>query len=164
MNNNFTVFDTYQPILGYSNYLILGITAAMAWELPSKPVYLDEELQESYQMGKLPLLHRNDQNISNSQYTDSKNVNNIKPNYYYTNLPQQKYPSKSSNHQYYSFRPIYNKGYYDSVKDNRVDPSNKIQNYLSYANKLVNDFKEITDKIPKNRPLGTQDFQNLADL
>lgn len=135
----------------------------MAWELPSKPVYLDEELQESYQMGKLPLLHRNDQNISNSQYTDGNSVNYMKHSYYYKNLAQQKYPSKSSNQQY-STRPIYNKGYYDSVKDNQVDPSNKIQNYLLYANKLVKDFKEVTDNIPKNRPLGTQDFQNLADL
>lgn len=132
----------------------------MAWELPSKPVYLDEELQESYQMGKLPLLHRNDQNISYSEYTDS----NIKHNYYYKNLSKQKYPTKSPNKQY-STRPIYNKGYYDLKKDNnQLDPSNKIENYLLYANKLVKDFKEITDKIAKNRPLGTQDFQNLADL
>lgn len=142
----------------------MGITAAMAWELPSEPVYLDEELQESYQMGKLPLLNRNDQNISDLKHTDSNSVNNnINNNYHYKNLLQQKFPSKSSNQQY-STRPIYNKGYYDSVKDNQVDPSNKIQNYLMYANKLVKDFKEITDKIPKNRPLGTQDFQNLADL
>lgn len=156
----YTVYDTYQPILGYSNYLILGVTAAMAWELPSKPIYLDEELRESYEMGELPLLQRNDKNISNSQYSiPSKFENSIQSNYYYTNIPKQKIaytkydqPSKLS----------YNNGIYGT--QNRIDSSNKIQNYVLYADKLVKQFKEITDKIPQNRPLSPSDFQQLANM
>lgn len=165
------VYDTYQPILGYSNYLILGVTAAMAWELPSKPIYLDEELRESYQMDNLPLLNRNDKNISTAKYTILTKQQPNNSNYYYTNLPKkqqnnyfisdkysQRYPSSSSS------KLNYNKNYVKLNSLKHIDSSNKIENYVLYADKLMKQFKELTNNIPQNRPLNAQDFQAFTDM
>lgn len=59
----FIVYDTYHPVVDYTNLLVVGITGALAWELPTKPVYPDEELQEIYKNGSLPLLRRNDGDV-----------------------------------------------------------------------------------------------------
>lgn len=119
----------------------------MAWELPHKPIYLDEELHESYEMGRLPLLNRNDKNISNSQYgipvkSNSTSANIIQSNYYYTNIPKQKFA-------------------YDQL---HYPTANKIQNYISYADKMMKEFREYTNKIPQYRPLSTENFKDLANM
>lgn len=144
----------------------------MAWELPSKPVYLDEELRESYQMGELPLLHRNDKNVSNAQYAvpSNENANTIDSNYYYTNVPKQKYAYDkyqspyNPNYPYQS--PVYKSSY--QTKYNPFyptpAPSNRIQNYISYADNVMKQFKKLTEKIPQDRPLNSQDFQELANM
>lgn len=179
----FSVYDTYHPILEYSNYLILGITAALAWELPSKPVYFDEELHNAYEMGNLPLLHRNDQNVSNINYTNTikepqsipmmYNQNNV-PNYYYTNVPSR--PNVNiNNKKYYSKYP--SDGYfnqndgngfnYDYTKTqpilNQYGSSNKMQYYLSYADNFLKQFKQLTNQIPTNKPLTQSNFQQLTN-
>lgn len=59
----FIVYDTYHPVVDYTNLIVVGITGALAWELPTKPVYPDEELQEIYKNGSLPLLRRNDGDV-----------------------------------------------------------------------------------------------------
>lgn len=171
----FTVYDTYHPILEYSNYLILGITAALAWELPSKPVYLDEELRESYQMGNLPLLQRKDQNVSNIKYTSTNkqpsstasNSNSAVPNanYYYTNVPP---PNKNPFNRYYAVNPNHRFYYNEPDKSfyaNSTDggKSNKLQYYLSYADKLIKEFKQLTEQIPTNRPFGPAGLTSLSD-
>lgn len=52
----YLVFDTVIPIVDHSIHLVIGITAAMAWELPFDPFYPEEELPEAYEEGRLPLL------------------------------------------------------------------------------------------------------------
>lgn len=64
------------PIVDYSNILILGITTALAWELPDEPFYPDSELMEDYQEGRLPLLERSD-NFTDA--TSSKQKKKSKP-------------------------------------------------------------------------------------
>lgn len=175
------MYDTYHPILEYTNYAILGITAALAWELPSRPVYLNEELRESYEMGNLPLINRHDQNVSNVNYTstvkrpstNATNSNeNAYSNYYYTNVQS---PTKQNPfNKFYATKP-YQQFYYDlpdkhkysnSIAgnvDSDTDQSNKLQYYLSYADKFMKEFKEFTQKLPKDRPLGPGNLKDLAD-
>lgn len=169
------MYDTYHPILGYSNYLILGITAALAWELPSKPVYLDEELRDSYEMGNLPLAQRKDQNVSNVTYTstnkqtsppsntNSAGSNTFSNNYYYTNVPSasNKNPFNRYNYAVDPNHPFYynvpNKNTYAT---NIAGQSNKLQYYLSYADRFMKEFKQLTQK---EHPFGATGLNGLAD-
>lgn len=57
------MYDGIFPIVDYTNLFILGITCALAWELPESPVHLSEDLMEKYKNGTLPLLLRMDTNI-----------------------------------------------------------------------------------------------------
>lgn len=149
----------------------------MAWELPSKPVYLDEELRESYEMGQLPLLNRNDKNISNVQYElplkkYPNTANRIDSNYYYTNVPKKQFDNGKNQYQaqpsvlpaslYYQSggRP----SYYSMANSLQTPSSNKLQHYVSYADSLMKQFKRITEKIPQDRPLSTKDFQEFANM
>lgn len=147
------------------DFLIL-FCIPVAWELPSKPIYLAEELQDSYEMGRLPLLNRNDKNVTNAEYVLplKKYLNTSNQIDYYTNIPKQKYAydKKQSSSQSY-----YQSGYKHSsypVASNAQQNSNKIQNYVSYADSLMKQFKQLTEKIPQNRPLSTRDFQEFANM
>lgn len=164
LKNLHKVYDSVHPIVGYSNYLILGITAAMAWELPSKPVYLDEELRDSYEMGDLPLLHRNDKNVTTAQYVlpsqkYSNRPNTNDPNFYYTNIPKQKFSYEKKNQYQSPYKSPYQTSYKPSYP-----ATNKLQNYVSYADNLMKQFKSLTEKIPQDRPLSVQDFQEFANM
>lgn len=64
------MYDIYHPVVDYTNLLVVGITGAFAWELPSKPVHPDEELEELFKNGSLTLLRRNDD--------DEVEINNIR--------------------------------------------------------------------------------------
>lgn len=141
----------------------------MAWELPSEPVYLSEELHGSYEMGELPLLHRDDKNVMNAQYVLPSNkyaniANNI--NSYYTNIPKQKFNYEKN--QYQSPYKSYTKSDYkpsNSMPSNSAsDSTNSIQSYISYADSLMKQFKQLTNNIPKNRPLTTKDFEEFANM
>lgn len=72
------VYDTYHPVVDYTNLLVVGITGALAWELPTKPVYPEEKLQEIYKNGSLPLLRRNGNNeeINNIQDESIRGITN----------------------------------------------------------------------------------------
>lgn len=157
--------------------MTLGITAALAWELPYKPVYLNEELHESYQMGNLPLIKRKDQNVSKVNYTSTNgqpaamaaDPNAARPsaysNYYYTNVPP---PSKNLFDRIYAINPnhrvYYNMAHRNDYANNVAgDQSPKLQYYLSYADKFMKEFKELTQKIPKDRPFGPAGLKGLAD-
>lgn len=69
------VWDGIIPIVDYTNYLILGITVALAWELPSKPPSeIIEELKDKLNDGSLGL-HRND-TVNKIKYIDIPSINN----------------------------------------------------------------------------------------
>lgn len=143
----------------------------MAYELPSKPVYLDEELRESYEMGELPLLNRNDKNVTTAQYAiPSKKYSNgpnaIDSNYYYTNVPTPSKLSYTKNQFAYPYKTSYQTGYKPSYSapNDRIDATNKLHQYVSYADNLMKQFKSLTEKIPQDRPLGVEDFQAFADM
>lgn len=145
----------------------------MAWELPSQPVYLNEELHEAYEMGELPLLNRNDKNEMNAQYVLPSNkysaniLNTINSNSYYTNIPKQKF-----NYEKNQYQSPYKKSYYksDYKKTNPIQssesaaPTDKLQSYISYADGLMKQFKQLTENIPSNRPLSPNDFQAFANM
>lgn len=166
-----TVYDTYYPIVDYTNLVYLGVTAAMAWELPSKPIDLDEALGDSYEMGGLPPLQRNDKNVTNAQYVlppkKYSNVpNGIKSNYYYTNIPE-----KTAYYQKNQYQSPYKSSYYPpnykspySAQNHPTDTTNKLQYYVSYADSLAKQFQKLTENIPKDRPLSTKDFQEFANM
>lgn len=67
-----TVFDSVMTVPDYTIYVVTGVTVALAWGLPFKPYYPDEELPAQYEQGHLPLLGRVDENITDSQYIDGK--------------------------------------------------------------------------------------------
>lgn len=58
----------------------MGVTCALAWELPDKPVHASEELMEQYKNGTLPLLLRMDENITET--TNNYNYHNMYDSYY----------------------------------------------------------------------------------
>lgn len=165
-----TVYDTYYPIVDYTNLVYLGVTAAMAWELPSKPIYLDEELRDSYEMEQLPPLQRYDKNVTNAQYVlPSKKYSNvpngIKSNFYYTNIPEKTMYYQKNQYQspYKSYYPPNYKSAY-SAQNHPTDATNKLQYYVSYADRMVKQFQKLTEKIPQDRPLNTKDFQEFANM
>lgn len=150
----------------------MGITAAMAWELPSQPVYLTEELQNKYEMGELPLLHRNDPNVKNSQYVHPSKkyaniANSMNSNSYYTNIPKEKFYAEKN--QYESpYKVSYDTSEYNPLKSVPSSPSatptNQFQSYISYVDELMKQFKKLTEHIPENRPLRLNDFQEFANM
>lgn len=157
-----TVYDTYHPIVDHSNLLIIGITAAMAWELPSKPVDLNEYIHGAHEMEEL---RRKDKNVTNAspQYvskSDSDAINQIDSNGYYTNIPKRKIYYEKSN-QYQS--PYKSYGKYKNKAP--LAAGNKLQNYVMYADSLMKQFKRLTDTIPTNRkPFSPANFQEFANV
>lgn len=69
------VYDQCITVPDYTVYIETGVTAALAWELPSKPTYPEYELMQQYESGKLPLIeYRKDKNVTNSNSTGAINV------------------------------------------------------------------------------------------
>lgn len=58
------VYDSTVTIPDYTLYVTTGVTCALSYGLPDKPVYPEEELMTQYEDGRLPLLLRNDENIT----------------------------------------------------------------------------------------------------
>lgn len=124
-------------------------------------------------MGQLPLLHRNDKNVTKIQYvlpskkySSNSNENHIDSNYYYTNIPKPKFAQEKNQYQ---FSPYYQSGKKPSsysVPNNlqQTSSSNQLQHYVSYADSLMKQFKKLTEKIPQDRPLSTKDFQEFANM
>lgn len=139
----------------------------MAWELPSKPVDLNEHLHGSYEMEELQ--HRNDKNVTNAfpSKSNSDTVNRIDSNGYYTNIPKQKMFYEKKN-QYQSPYKSYEKYKYKSSLPSHSMPgpgpsSNKLQNYVMYADNLMKQFKRLTETIPPNRPFSPVNFQEFTN-
>lgn len=106
--------------------LIVGITAALAWELPSEPIYLETELQDAYENGTLPLLdRRNDfiDNLSVHKLNDSNEIsNNNRNDYYYTPWTRSNtnIPSNQTDH----YRTTNRFKYYPNNPISRIVPAN----------------------------------------
>lgn len=114
----------------------------MAWELPSKPINLEELFGNSVQMEKID--NRIDQKISNELKNDKlKKPSNI----YYTNIPS-----------YNKIHSQYTNPYYSYSKQ-----SNKMQYYLSYADKIINELKFMKENLPTNQPLNQIDVKRIAN-
>lgn len=97
------VYDSTVTIPDYTLYVTTGVTVALSYGLPDKPVYPEEELMKQYEMGRLPLLLRNDENVTetnekgeiqvsttpSSTVLDTASGNQI-ANYYYKYFQQRK--------------------------------------------------------------------------
>lgn len=77
------MYDGIFPIVDYTNLFILGITCALAWELPETPVHLSEDLMNKYKNGTLPLLLRMDTNSS-----DENLINGYEYDSFYNQNPK----------------------------------------------------------------------------
>lgn len=157
------VYDTYHPIVDHTNLLVLGITAAMAWELPSKPVDLNEYVHGANEMEEQ---RRKDKNVTNASpqnalpsKSNSDAINHIDSNGYYTNIPKRKIFYEETN-QYQS--PY--KSYAKYQNKSPLASSNKLQNYVLYADNLMKQFKRLTETIPSNRPFSPVNFQEFANV
>lgn len=64
--NFISVVDFGITLPDYTYYITTCVNYALAWALPDKPTYPQEELMEHYEMGRLPLLLRNDKNITDT--------------------------------------------------------------------------------------------------
>ncbi|XP_075144852.1 uncharacterized protein LOC142219952 [Haematobia irritans] len=95
------VYDLIVGIVDYTNYLILGVTVALAWELPSKPPSeILNDLTDRLKDGTLGTT-RND-TITNIKYVDTKAKNiTSSATQYYNNLQSP-------------FRPPMHWKYYDN--------------------------------------------------
>lgn len=132
-------------------FLTLGITAAMAWELPSKPINFDETFGNSIQMEKLSKIdNRIDQNKFTNHAIQYQSTISKPTNIYYTNIPSYKisspYYTNANSHQQYS-----------------NNKSNKMQYYLSYADKVMNELKYMHRNLPSNQPMDRIDIKNIAN-
>ncbi|XP_039493958.1 uncharacterized protein LOC120453352 [Drosophila santomea] len=113
------VYDEIVGIVDHTNYLILGITVALAWELPSKPPTEElDDLLTKLEDGTIDI-SRND-TVSNITYVDadvdvdasttttSRPAADYKPNY--INLSSYGSSSSGSNsyyNSYYSHSPVF---------------------------------------------------------
>lgn len=144
----------------------MGITAAMAWELPSKPVDLNEYILGAHH--EMEELRRKDKNSTNAPppqdaFPPKSNydaINHIDSNGYYTNIPKHKIFYEKTN-QYQS--PY--KSYAKYKNKSPLPSSNKLQNYVMYADNLMKQFKRLTETIPTNRkPFSPDNFQEFANV
>jgi len=108
------VYDEIVGVVDHTNYLILGITVALAWELPSKPPSEElDDLLTKLEDGTIDI-SRND-TVSNITYVDdasdpsSSTTTTSKPPDYkpnYINLSSYG-GSSSGGNSYYSSSPVF---------------------------------------------------------
>ncbi|XP_017968475.1 uncharacterized protein LOC108659850 [Drosophila navojoa] len=145
------VFDEIICVVDYTNYLVLGITVALAWELPSKPPSeAIEDILNKLEDGTIDV-SRND-TVSNITYVDdtqkdteqnSNNNNNAnyKPNY--INLSNgaagSSSGSSSGHNSYYSNSPVFRTPmhptyrYSDSFYRRPSEPARRKDNHYYYS-------------------------------
>ncbi|BFF90381.1 uncharacterized protein DMAD_08917 [Drosophila madeirensis] len=102
------VYDEIVGVVDHTNYLILGITVALAWELPSKPPSEElDDLLTKLEDGTLDI-SRND-TVSNITYVDDAAETTTKATYYkpnYINLSSSSVSGAASD-SYYSSSPVF---------------------------------------------------------
>lgn len=125
------------PVVDYTNLFILGLTTALAWELPDQPTYVDDTLMEGYENGTLPLLDRNDNGeLSDANLIDTKPpINNFINEIKHFNDLDHKYDS------YYN-RPKYPDNYYSKQNDNYY----KNQRFGSEDAGILNEINQYSSK------------------
>lgn len=116
----------------------------MAWELPSKPVYLDNLFGNEAQMEKVSLLENRVDRNSSSKVPYRPNI--PRPNIYYTNIPANSGP------------PVYP----NSFQRYPVQ-SNKIQHYLSYADRVMSELQYLNQNAPSDQPLSPATLGEFAN-
>lgn len=145
LNIFFIVYDQIIPIVDYTNLLIFGVTTALAWELPDKPIS-KSQLMEIYENGTLPLLRRND-TVDTIDTTTTKPVQNFKNrplDSYYNNRNEYAgnsyYNSAGGGNNDISYDPVYfnNKPNY---KPNRYSDDNTLEQINYYSGKKYKPWK-----------------------
>ena len=148
----------YHPFIDNVNLGYIGITGALAWELPSKPFYPDEALQQAYEGGGLPLIDRNDNdtylnkddNVNKSEtYTYNKDASTTGTPINIGNYQSNYYANKNSHDSYY-------KKNYDNYYRNNESNNNKNTREQYYSNRPNYYYNQATkpqetyfDQIPK---------------
>lgn len=143
------VYDQIIPIVDNTNFLIFGVTTALAWELPDKPIS-KSQLMDIYENGTLPLLRRNDtvDTIDTTTTTQAANVESFKNrplDSYYNNRNEYAGNSyyTSGGHNDISYRPTYfNKpNYKPNYKPNRYSDDNTLEQINYYSGKKYKPWK-----------------------
>lgn len=138
------------------------MTVALAWGLPDKPIYPEQDLRESYENGKLPLLLRDDKNVtdanrkgeikataavpsySNQYYNGSDIMNRIAN--YYKYFQQRRKPDS----YYFGNSPLnpsnYNKKSYCS--NGRNCAHNNVHSYYASDKDKTNAFNSYNVRPP----------------
>ncbi|XP_022211665.2 uncharacterized protein LOC111066982 [Drosophila obscura] len=104
------VYDEIVGVVDHTNYLILGITVALAWELPSKPPSEElDDLLTKLEDGTIDI-SRND-TVSNITYVDdaaeaTTKATYYKPNYIHLGSGSGSGSAAGSN-SYYSSNPVF---------------------------------------------------------
>ncbi|XP_055850489.1 uncharacterized protein LOC129915056 [Episyrphus balteatus] len=143
-------FNILLPIIDYTNYAILGITCALAYELPSKPLseLQDELIKTLHHKGSHELLHNNNNNDSPSHETIDKHhyqkhiqdkysdLIYLHPSEY---LDQNSYGKKNvyKNYipgpysaNYYQSKPIYySSNTHQNLKNSKFDSGNQFESF-----------------------------------
>jgi len=143
------VYDEIVGVVDHTNYLILGITVALAWELPSKPPSEElDDLLTKLEDGTIDI-SRND-TVSNITYVDvdadattttTSRPADYKPNY--INLSSYGSSSSSSSssgsNSYYSHSPVFrppmhpSHRYADSYYSSRPKGGRRKDNHYYYS-------------------------------
>ncbi|KAH8414058.1 hypothetical protein KR222_003772, partial [Zaprionus bogoriensis] len=153
------VYDEYICVVDFTNYLVLGVTVALAWELPSKPPSEElDDLLNKLEDGTIDV-SRND-TVSNITYVDdatntnnsSNSNNNGSPMLNYINLQN----GASNYNSYYSNSPVFrtpmhpSHHYADSfyrprpwMRPSGSTPARRKDSYY-YSNSMRNPFKQWT--------------------
>lgn len=74
-----SVYDSVLTVPDYTIYIVTGVTCALAWGLPDKPIYPENDLMDHYEDGELPgLQYRIDANVTeNASSRNSTNANRL---------------------------------------------------------------------------------------
>ncbi|XP_004519826.1 myb-like protein AA [Ceratitis capitata] len=167
------VYDGIYGIVDYTNYLILGITVALAWELPSKPQ--GEVIEEIATRLRDPTndLRRNDtasqitylntkkkSNPINGKQTTQQPVKSLRPNYInlmtYTNPAIRKSDYKS----YYTnvagrlpaafHAPMHQKYYFNPKGSNIYDYNKYVKYHILQQQQRPNDSYYRKQRLPSH--------------
>lgn len=137
-------------LVDYQSLITIGLTAAMAWELPFDPFYPEEELPEAYEEGRLPLLQidfepeDSEEDESDEDEDDKKNKkqgHRRKDNSTLIGYKSKKKPNKKINLplpaewnlrppiQYFSHRPSPFVNYVQPLQQQPQSPANYYHQY-----------------------------------
>lgn len=146
------VYDSVLTIPDYSIYVLTGVTVALAWGLPDKPIYPETDFMEQHENERISSLQRNDKNVTKSDgngeirvSTPPPTTGNNRPNPAHTSQNDDvnkivnrisnfyKYFQRRKPDSYYSHRTPLNPANYNRKEscNNRYCANG---NYYSYGN------------------------------